>query len=135
MKVVGQKKTSSGTVTTTLIETGRKQTSPNAPSQHDNKLMDDLNRLVELFSKPRPLCVWIVDRPDIENAMKHMCSQLGIHEVMPDTIVLPIGLIVRNWWTSAEREGDPKPDLPFLKPECAGIWVEMSDGKHYKLEA
>lgn len=96
-------------------------------------IIDDIARINELLLKRGPFAkaIWFVDCPDVYALFLSKREQYQCQDA-PDKIPSHrwFGIPVYDWWTRAEREGDVKPDLPFLRPGCRGIWVEMSDGEH-----
>jgi hypothetical protein len=97
--------------------------------------------LIELQAKirargPFARAIWVVDCPTVYAAILSAANQVlhslgDSHKTYLDIFPYSIsGIPLREWWTWAEREGDIKPDLPFLRPGCRGVWVEMSNGKH-----
>jgi hypothetical protein len=94
-------------------------------------IVQALVELIPVFEKSRPIALWLVDSPHLKEIILDRFTNVKLYY---EWDWREGGLPLYEWWTSAEQDGDKKPDLPFLKPECAGLWIEMRNADHVHID-
>lgn len=107
--------------------------------------MDDLVKLWREIYRPGPVAVWCIDRPAMLHRVRRACleasgpvdqrfSGLRFYDWRSDSLEREYAAAVDLY--GQERADMWRQNLPlFVKDGTPGVWVEMSDGNHYQIEA